>query len=180
MENINTAQDGYSGDLLDGDAMEGMDDHSEEQNFMHEDKIELVIFELNDQRFGINIQDTNEVKDIPELTEVFHTPEFLLGVLNLRGDIVALLDIGLFFGMPPSKIEDQSMIVLEHDQQEASILAESLHGVQLIDENEIQPPPPTISGVSGEWIEGIIQKNDDPWIMLDIPAIFKSDRLQDL
>jgi purine-binding chemotaxis protein CheW len=163
-----------------GDEADDTDEFAEKQELTREDKRELVTFELHEQRFGVDIQDVNEVKNIPGYTEVFHTPEFLVGVVNLRGDIIALLDIGLFFQMPRTTVEGQKMIILEHDNQEAGIVADSMHDVHLIPEDELQPPPPTISGISSKWIEGVINVNDEPWIILDIPAIFQSDRLQNL
>jgi purine-binding chemotaxis protein CheW len=140
-----------------------------------------VVFTLRDQTFGIEIQNVVEVQKIDQVSDVFHTPDFVVGVVNIRGDIVTLLDIGLFFGMPKTEWdEDKKMVIVQHESMDAGFLAEEMKGVERIKEEEIESPPPTVAGISSEWIEGIIQQDGKPLIILDIPTIFESKRIEDL
>lgn len=153
-----------------------------EQGENADDQEQVVVFELHDQYFCVDIQNVMEVKKIPEVTDVFHTPEFVVGVVNLRGDIIALLDIGLFFGLSETELsEDKKMVIIQDGPKDAGILADAMAGVQWIDLDNLQPAPPTVEGVSSEWVQGIVQKdNEPPMTFLDITAIFNSDRVQNL
>jgi purine-binding chemotaxis protein CheW len=154
---------------------------SQEEGLIDEGKTQVVAFQLHDQLFGVNIRDITEVKQLPDITDVFHTPNFVVGVVNIRGDICAVLDIGLFFDLTRTDLSDsKKLVILQSDGKEAGIIADSMSGVQWIEEDNIQSPPPTVAGVSSEWIDGIVQKQDDPLILLDIPSIFRSDRIEEL
>ena len=154
---------------------------SHEEGLLREGKTQLVGFKLKDQLFAVNIHDVLEIKSLPQITDVFNTPPFVSGVVNIRGDIYAVFDIGQFFDLSRTELTDEKkLIVLQHEGQEAGILADRMAGVRWIDEEDIQSPPPTVAGVSSEWIEGVVQENEDPLIILDIPSIFRSERIAEL
>lgn len=154
---------------------------SHEEGLLREGKTQLVGFKLNGQLFAVDIHVILEIKSLPQITDVFNTPSFVSGVVNIRGDIYAVFDIGQFFDFSKTELtQDKKLIVLQHDGKEAGILADRMAGVRWIDKNEIQSPPPTVAGVSSEWIEGVVQETEDPLIILDIPSIFRSERIDGL
>lgn len=182
MESSLDPESELGGDMQDRmtESLTGLEDAEGQQELIREDGTQLVTFSLHEQLFGVNIQNVMEVKQLPELTDVFHTPDFVVGVVNLRGDIIAVIDIGLFFGLQSTELSDKKMVILQYEEKELGVVADRMKGVQWIEREAIQPPPPTVEGVSSEWIEGIIQEEDDPLIQLDIPALFHSERIQDL
>lgn len=155
--------------------------HGADQSLIQEGKKQVVVFQTHGQSFALDIQNVVEVQTIEQVTEVFNTPPFVVGVVNIRGDIIALLDIGLFFEMEPTQWEKgKKMVIAQHGKQDACFMADRMAGVQWIEQEKIDPPPPTLADVSSHWIDGVHQEDGDPLIILDIPAIFESDRIEEL
>ncbi|MFB6355840.1 MAG: chemotaxis protein CheW [bacterium] len=142
---------------------------SADRDFVKTEQDQYVVFTLKDQVFGIDIQKVMEVQTIDQMSDVFHTPPFVVGVVNIRGDVIALLDIGLFFGMEVTDWDDdRKMVIVQEGTRDAGFLAEEMKGVQWIDSEDVESPPPTVEGISSEWIDGIIQRDGSPLIILDI------------
>lgn len=157
------------------------EDDGEEEKILAENSVQVVKFILHGQSFAIDIYKVLEVQEIPKITSVFHTPDIVVGVVNIRGNIVALVDIGLFFDLGKTELQTQTkMIILEHGDKEAAVIADRMNGVERISENKIQPPPPTVAGVSNRWLQGVVQTADGPLVVLDIEAIFGSEEIEKL
>ncbi len=148
---------------------------------IREDAEQFVVFNLHGQAFGLKIHSVIEIQQIPEITPVFHCPEFVVGVVNIRGNIITLLDIGLFFGLQKTELNsDSKMVILEHGELDAGIVADSMDGARWIDPDSIQPPPPTIKEVSNQWLQGVVQEDTEPLMLLDVEALFESKEIQEL
>lgn len=138
------------------------------------DKIVLE-FQLAQERYALNALYVREVCLINELTPLPCTPNFVQGLINLRGDILAVIDLKHFFNLPPSGITNLNrVIVVQHQGLEVGILADDIYNERVVYLEELQHDVSSITQDNIEFIEGI---DDDGLIVLDIKAILSSPKI---
>lgn len=142
---------------------------------------QVVIFRLSDQRFCVDVSDASEIQRDMQLTPVPWTPDFVRGVVNVRGNIKAILDVRTFFGMERSSANGTARFVfVKTGEYEAGLIADTVEGVEAIEEDRIHQPPPTVANVSSRWIDGVSSTKETPLIILDVPEILRSERVREL
>lgn len=118
--------------------------------------IEVVEFLLAYERYAIESSYMREVYPMKELTPLPGTPPFVLGIVNVRGQIISVIDIKKFFDLPQKGLTDlNKVIIVRTDEMELGILADVILGVRSIPLEEIQPPLPTLTGIREEYLKGI-------------------------
>ena len=137
--------------------------------------IEIVEFLLAYETYGIESSYVREICSLKELTPVPCTPPFVLGIINVRGQIVSVIDMKKFFDLPEGGLTDLNKVIIVHDEKmEFGILADSILGVRKISREEIQPPLPTLTGVGAEYLTGVTK---EPLVVLDMAKILSSKNL---
>ncbi len=123
------------------------------------DTLEIVEFMLADERYGLESNFVSEVYPLKDYTPRPCTPPFVLGLLNVRGRIISVIDIKKFFDMPEKGISDLNKVIIINDyNMEFGILADSILGVQEIALRDIQPPLPTLTGIREEYLMGVTRE----------------------
>jgi purine-binding chemotaxis protein CheW len=118
--------------------------------------IEVVEFLLADERYGIESRFVREVYLLKEFTHLPCTPPFVFGLINVRGQVLSVIDIKKSFGLPDKGISDLSKVIIIHkDKMEFGILADAVFGVREIRLSEFQPSLPTLSGKREEYLRGV-------------------------
>src|SRR3990172_4176155 len=121
-----------------------------------EESIEVVEFLLAYERYGIESSYVREVYPLKELTPLPCTPPFVLGIINVRGQILSVIDIKKFFDLPEKGLTNlNKAIILHNDNMELGILADIILGVRSIPLEEIQPSLPTLTGIREEYLKGV-------------------------
>lgn len=121
-----------------------------------DEHIEVVEFLLAYERYAIESSYVREVYPLKELTPLPGTPPFVLGIVNVRGQILSVIDIKKFFDLPQKGLTDcNKVIIVRTDEMELGILADVILGVRSIPLEEIQPPLPTLTGIREEYLKGI-------------------------
>lgn len=116
----------------------------------------MVEFLLAHERYGIECSCVREVYPLETLTPVPCTPAFVLGIVNLRGEIVSVIDMRRFFDLPQGGLPDlNKVIVLKSGNMVFGILADAILGVRRIPLAEIQPSLPTLTGIRDRYLKGI-------------------------
>ena len=137
--------------------------------------IEVVTFELARERYAIEARFVRAILKTTELTRIPGLPDFLIGVTNLRGDILAVVDLRRFLGITDRGLTDLArLIVLGADYAEFGILADSVHEVVTVRTDHILPPPATAGGEGGELLRGV---TEDAMIVLDAAALLADEHL---
>lgn len=120
------------------------------------EQIEVVEFLLAHERYGVESAFVREVYPLREFTPLPGTPPFVFGIINLRGEIISVVDIKKFFDLPEKGITDlNKVIVLQNAAMEFGILADAVPGARLISVEQIQPPPEAFTGVREKYLRGI-------------------------
>ena len=142
----------------------------------------LVCFFLHGQEYAADIGDVVETLAVRPITRVFLTPAWMAGVMNLRGDVVAVLDLARLIGMPPTLITDDSRIVLaRHERRRAGLLVDGLAELRALDLGLLEPPPATLSAEVANLLRGVVTVQGGEVVrLLDLPALFESDKLRSI
>ena len=121
-----------------------------------EDSIEVVEFLLANEHYGIESHFIREVYPLKDYTPLPGVPPFVLGLLNVRGRIISVIDIKKFFDMPEKGLSDLNKVIIIHDDKmEFGILADAILGVRNIALRELSPPLLTLTGTREEFLKGV-------------------------
>ena len=131
-----------------------------EQEKAAEDSMEIVEFLLAHEKYGIESSYLREIYPLKELTLVPCTPPFVLGIINVRGEILSVIDIKKFFDLPTKGLTNlNKVIILRNDKMEFGILADFIVGVRSIPVSQIQPSLPTLTGIREQYLKGITKEH---------------------
>ncbi len=137
--------------------------------------IEVLEFMLAYERYGIDSSFIREVYPLRELTPVPCTPAFILGIINIRGKILSILDIKKFFDIPEKGLTDlNKIIVLHSDKMKFGILADVIIGMRKVSLDKLQPPLPTLTGIREEYSKGV---TEDRMLVLDAFKILSDKKI---
>jgi purine-binding chemotaxis protein CheW len=135
-----------------------------------EDTVEVVEFQLAYEKYAIESKYVSEVYPMSDFSLLPCTPPFVVGIMNLRGTILSLIDIRKFFGLQIKGMSNLNrVLVVKTDDLEMGLLADFIMGVKIISKEEIQPPLPTFSAIQTKYLKGVTK---DPLIILDVEKIF--------
>ena len=136
---------------------------------------EVVVFSLANERYGIEAKHVREVVRLTDYTPLPGAPSFLVGVTNLRGLVLAIVDMRKFFGVAVRGVSDLSrIVVLGNERIEFGILADAVHEVALLSADQVKEPPETVAGVAREYLRGV---TGDALLLLDGAALLRDPRL---
>ncbi|MBI5894162.1 MAG: chemotaxis protein CheW [Deltaproteobacteria bacterium] len=143
---------------------------------------QYLTFKLEEEIFAFDISQVREVLDFTTVTKVPRTPEFMRGVINLRGSVVPVVDMRIKFGMPKAeKTVNTCTIIVEINLDGEKIvlgaMADSVQEVIDLEPNQIEPAPRIGTRLKTEFIKGMGKRNDQFIIILDIDRIFSSDEI---
>jgi purine-binding chemotaxis protein CheW len=137
--------------------------------------LDVVEFRLTSETYAIEHAFVREVYPLKNLTSLPATPPFVLGIVNLRGQILSVVDLRIFFDLPISGLGDLNKIIVIRDEwMEFGILADSIIGAQSIPRSAIQPLLPTLTGIGVEYLMGITVEG---LIILDAERILGDERI---
>ena len=140
-----------------------------------DDWIEVVEFTLAHERYAIASEHVREVYPLEELTPLPCTPTFVLGIVNLRGEILSVIDIKKFFDLPEKGLTDlNKVIVLESEDMMFGIVADAIGGVRRILRTDIQPSLPTLTGIREDYLQGVTAERI---VVLDAGKLLSDEKL---
>ncbi len=136
----------------------------------------ISTFYLGDTLLGIDTLRVQEVIIACDMTEVHHAPDYILGVINLRGRIVTIIDLGKklnLFDAEPS--EDSRIIIVDWDNEYVGLLVDAISDVIPVAKDRIVPPPSNVSGVQGRFIRGVYQTDNHLIAILDVEEVLSTE-----
>ena len=155
---------------------------------------QFVVFHLDNEEYATLATDLQEIIDIPEITTMPNTPEFIRGILNLRGDIIVVLDLEKRFKLVrENKIDQKHILVAEVDENPFGVLVDNVSGIIRVTPDQIKASPSLLSSkIDAKYISGVIVLQEDAEIekappkdsrliiLLDIKNILQTDELMEI
>jgi purine-binding chemotaxis protein CheW len=137
--------------------------------------LEILEFRLAQERYAVETRHVREVQPLRDLTPLPCTPSFVLGIVNVRGRILPVLDLKRLFELPEKGLTDLHRIILVHGADlEFGLLADVIVGVQTIPADSLQSSLPTLTGVRAEYLKGVTA---DRLVVLDLARILEHPRI---
>lgn len=136
-----------------------------------------LTFELNKESFAVNVARVKEILEVPRITKIPKSPGYLKGVINLRGNVLPVIDTRVKFAMASTENTINTCIVvmeidIEDEQIVIGALVDSVKEVVEFSENEIKPSPAIGTQYNAEFIEGIVKLNNEFSMILNIGKVF--------
>ena len=147
------------------------------------DMRQYLAFRLEGETFCVDVAQVREVLDRTDVTKVPQTPDYMLGVTNLRGSVVPVIDLRQRFGMEAVELTRDSCIVVMELQLEGEMtvigtLVDAVEEVLDMGQDEIEPPPRLGSRVNVDFIRGVGKRGEEFVMILDIDRIFSSEEVK--
>ncbi len=137
--------------------------------------IQVAAFLLARETYGIESEYVREVTPLKEFTPLPGTPPFVLGIMNLRGRILSVLDLKRVFELPPQGLGDLNRVLVLHSpEMEFGVLADAVLGLQTVPVRALAPAPATLTGPRADYLKGITPERE---IILDGQKLLSDSRL---
>ncbi len=143
--------------------------------------LQWVSFKLAGETYGVNVMQVQEVLRYTEIAPVPGAPEYVIGIVNLRGNVVTVIDARYRFGLESGEITDNTRIViLEADKHVVGILVDSVAEVVYLRLSEIETAPNVGNEESARFIQGVCHKNDELLILIELDKLLTDDEWKEL
>jgi len=134
----------------------------------------MVTFSLGGKDYGVDIMNVKEIAKADKFTYVPNAASFVRGVYNLRGDIIPIIDLRMFFHLPVDRKTDglENMLILRIEDRVYGTIVDKIDKVVGINSENIQPPHPIFGDINIKFINGVVEKQGELYIILDVVRIF--------
>jgi len=143
--------------------------------------IQWVTFHLENEKYGIKVMQVQEVLRMTEIAPVPGAPHYVLGIINLRGNVVTVVDTRRRFGLPDAESDDETRIVIiEADNNVVGILVDSVAEVVDLRTSEIETAPNVGNDESSKYIQGVSSRDDELLILVDVNKLLSDEEWQEV
>src|SRR3990172_5761376 len=140
--------------------------------------IQIVCFKIGNEEYGCNILQVQEILKLPKVTKLPRSKPYIMGVIDLRGKVLPIVDLSRRFGIDTSKSSERKRaIVVNIGGKKVGLGIDSVSHVIKVNSNDIEEPPAVVKGISGKYIVGIAKVGDGFVVVLDINQMFSSVEL---
>ena len=178
IDSILVADDSYTNPLVQVTTSSELEEARKQQTTID---FKMVTFSLSGKDYAIDIMYVKEIAKAGNFTFVPNVLPFVVGVYNLRGEIIPILDLRLFFNIElPAKNKNglENLLILNVADQTFGIIVDKIDKVVGVQKSTIQPPHPLFSDVNVKYISGVVESNRRLYILLDIESIFSKETLE--
>ncbi|GAC25547.1 chemotaxis protein CheW [Paraglaciecola mesophila] len=147
----------------------------------NDEVLQWVTYKLGEETYGINVMQVQEVLRHTEIAPVPGAPDYVLGIINLRGNVVTVIDTRARFGLAPTDLTDNTRIVIiESDEQVVGILVDSVAEVVYLRSSEIDSAPNVGTEESAKFIQGVSNREGELLILVDLNKLLSDEEWEEL
>ncbi|MDK2825149.1 purine-binding chemotaxis protein CheW [Methanolobus vulcani] len=159
-----------------------MKDVSISGNGPTDELLQMVVFQLGGEEFGVEIMKVQEIIRMPEITQIPQSPEFVEGVINLRGRIIVVINLDKRFNLASKEVDAHSrIIVVEIGENVVGMIVDSVNEVLRIPRSSVDPAPELVtSNISREYITGVGKIDGRLLILLDLAKVMDKKEAQEI
>jgi purine-binding chemotaxis protein CheW len=138
--------------------------------------VELATFFVGDALCGMDILKVQEINKLIEMTRVPQAPEYVLGILNLRGEIVTIIDLGKKLGLKSTELSNKTRnIIVNSNEEHIGLMVEQISDVFQAKWEKVEAPPANIGGVQGKYFTGVFKTKDRLIGILDVEKVLEEE-----
>ena len=138
--------------------------------------LQWVTFHLAGETYGVNVMQVQEVLRYTEIAPVPGAPHYVIGIINLRGNVVTVIDTRNRFGLTPGELTDNTRIVIiEAEKNVVGILVDSVAEVVYLKQSEIETAPNVGNEESAKFIQGVCHKNNELLILIELDKLISDE-----
>lgn len=142
---------------------------------------QLVVFSLGKEEFAVDVAQVREIIRMEEITKMPKSPPFVEGIINLRGQIIAVIDLAKRLNLPPSeRMEANRIVVVETEDLKVGMIVDSVSEVMSVTEDEIEPPPILASDSATPFILGVVKRDRRLIILIDLSRLLSLEEISEL
>jgi purine-binding chemotaxis protein CheW len=143
--------------------------------------LEIIAFRLHDQEFCVKTTTIREIRGWAPSTPIPHSPPEVIGVMNLRGSVIPIIDLAYKLGMPSTEANERSAIVVaEVHSMVIGMLVDRVSDILTVNGNEIQPVPEVSASFDRSFSEGIITSENGMICFLNLAKMFHEKDMDDM
>ncbi|OMH30059.1 chemotaxis protein CheW [Motiliproteus sp. MSK22-1] len=143
--------------------------------------LQWVTFLLEDETYGVNVMQVQEVLRYTEIAPVPGAPSYVLGIINLRGNVVTVIDTRQRFGLPTADVTEHTRIVImEVEKQVLGILVDAVSEVVYLNQSEIETAPNVGTDESAKFIQGVCHKDDRLLILVELDKMMTDEEWSEI
>ncbi|MDK9806106.1 chemotaxis protein CheW [Vibrio sp. D406a] len=147
----------------------------------NDEVLQWVTFQLEEETYGINVMQVREVLRYTEIAPVPGAPDYVLGIINLRGNVVTVIDTRSRFGLMEGEVTDNTrIIVIESERQVIGILVDSVAEVVYLRSSEIDTTPSVGTDESAKFIQGVSNRDGKLLILVDLNKLLSEDEWDEM
>lgn len=151
------------------------------ENKLKDDILQLVTFSIGSEEFGVEILKVQEINKMLQVTKIPNSPDYVEGVINLRGKVIPVINLRTKLRMPSKPIDKNTrIVVMEIEGRTVGFIVDAVSEVLRIPRSITEPPPPMVGGVSSEYIVAVGKLEDRLLILLDVEKILSGEEKQAL
>lgn len=148
---------------------------------MTDEVVQLVSFNIGEEEFGVDILRVQEINRMVEITRVPNSPDYVEGVINLRGKVIPIIYMRKRIGMPAKPLDkDTRIIVVEIEKKVIGFIVDSVNEVLRINKSITEPPPTMVAGIDSDFITSIAKLEDRLLILLDLEKILTKSEVDEI
>jgi purine-binding chemotaxis protein CheW len=152
-----------------------------EENKKNDEIMQWVTFRLGEEKYGINVMQVQEVLRVTEIAPVPGAPSYVLGIINLRGNVVTVIDMRNRFGLMSKETDDSSrVVIIETEAHIIGILVDSVAEVVEMKASEIENAPNVGNEESSKYIEGVTSRGNELLILVDLNKFLSDEEKQEI
>lgn len=153
----------------------------EEQNKSAGELLQLVSFTIGNEEFGVDILYVQEINRMIQVTKVPNAPNFVEGVINLRGRVIPVIDLRTKMGMPKKEADNNTrIVVIEISGKTVGFIVDAVKEVLRIPSSITEPPPQIVAGINSEYIKSVGKLEDRLLILIDLEKILSAGETEKL
>lgn len=141
----------------------------------------VIVFQLKNQQYGVDIQQIRSIERLQNITTIPNTSDFIKGVINLRGEVIAIIDLRERLNIDQVDITDNTrVLIVSVDQVQIGLIVDAATDVLDIDPTSIDPSPEIVGDIDVTFVKGVAKLEDKLLILLDLARVLNFNELEEV
>lgn len=146
-----------------------------------EKDLKAIVFQLRNEEYGVEVDQVRSIERLQHITRVPRSPEFVKGVINLRGVVTPIIDLRSRFGMEAQEYTDTSrVIIVSIEDMNVGLVVDGANDVIDVPIEAIEAPPEVVGGIEADYIRGIAKLDKRLLIILNLDKVLRTDEIKEM